>query len=67
MIDTLDYIWFSSDLLRANAVLEIVDEELIKPFCACPNMHFPSDHLSLKAVFQFIDNDNDSAYSSEES
>ena len=64
MKDTLDYIWFSSDLLQANAVLEMVDEEMIKPFHACPNKYFPSDHLPLKAFFQFMDN-VDSAYSSE--
>ena len=63
MKDTLDYIWFSSDLLQANAVLEMVDEEVIKPYWACPNKYFPSDHLALKACFQFIDN-VDSAYSS---
>jgi mRNA deadenylase 3'-5' endonuclease subunit Ccr4 len=64
MIDTLDYIWFSSDLLQANAVLEMVNEDLIKPLHACPNRFFPSDHLPLKACFQFMDN-VDSAYSSE--
>lgn len=64
MIDTLDYIWFSSELLQANAVLEMVDEELIEPLKACPNRYFPSDHLPLKAHFQFTDN-LDSAYGSE--
>ncbi|XP_028407906.1 glucose-repressible alcohol dehydrogenase transcriptional effector-like [Dendronephthya gigantea] len=64
MKDTLDYVWFSSDSLQANAVLEMVDEEVIQPFRACPNRYFPSDHLPLKAYFQFIDN-VDSAYSSE--
>lgn len=54
MKDTLDYIWYSSNTLQANAVLEMVKEEVIKPFKACPNKFFPSDHLSLKACFQFL-------------
>ena len=51
--DTLDYIWYSSDSLQVNAVLEMVDEDLIEPYHACPNQVFPSDHLSLKAYFRF--------------
>ena len=53
MKDTLDYIWYSSDILQVNAVLEMVEEEVIMPLKACPNEFFPSDHLSLKAYFQF--------------
>ncbi|XP_028408034.1 glucose-repressible alcohol dehydrogenase transcriptional effector-like isoform X2 [Dendronephthya gigantea] len=53
LIDTLDYIWYSSKSLQVNAVLEMVKEGLIKPYCACPNEVFPSDHLSLKAFLQF--------------
>ena len=51
--DTLDYIWYSADSLQVNGVLEMVHEDLIKPHHACPNRVFPSDHLSLKAYFQF--------------
>ncbi|CAB4002495.1 Hypothetical predicted protein, partial [Paramuricea clavata] len=53
MRDTLDYIWYSSDCLQVNGALEMVNEDLIKPHHACPNHVFPSDHLSLKACFQF--------------
>ena len=53
MKGTLDYIWYSSDTLQVNAVLEPVKEEVIKPLIACPNKYFPSDHLSIKACFGF--------------
>jgi mRNA deadenylase 3'-5' endonuclease subunit Ccr4 len=45
--------WYSSENLHVNGVLEMVNEELITPHHACPNRVFPSDHLSLKACFQF--------------
>ncbi|XP_033638950.1 CCR4-NOT transcription complex subunit 6-like [Asterias rubens] len=53
-IATLDYIWFSSDVLQCNGVLKMVDEHLITPFATCPNPSFPSDHLLLKARFDFL-------------
>ena len=50
---TLDYIWFSSDTMNVTAVLETVGESAITPYVGLPNKAFPSDHLSLKAYFQF--------------
>ncbi|XP_071495606.1 uncharacterized protein [Diadema antillarum] len=52
-VRTLDYIWYSSDTLCCLGVQEVVDQELIKPFWACPNQVFPSDHLLMKASFSF--------------
>ena len=52
---TLDYIWFSSDTLKATAVLETVPETAIAPYIGMPNDAFSSDHLSLKAHFKFRD------------
>lgn len=38
----------------------MVKESLIKPYFACPNEVFPSDHLSLKAFLQFPEKTNKS-------
>ncbi|XP_019613897.1 PREDICTED: carbon catabolite repressor protein 4 homolog 1-like [Branchiostoma belcheri] len=54
-VECLDYIWYSSDSVRVTAVLDMVPESAITPLTACPNKVFPSDHLSLKAVFQLTD------------
>eukprot|EP00058_Branchiostoma_floridae_P000818 XP_002586306.1 hypothetical protein BRAFLDRAFT_109077 [Branchiostoma floridae] len=51
-VECLDYIWYSSDSVRVTEVLDTVPESAITPLTGCPNRVFPSDHLSLKAVFQ---------------
>lgn len=51
---TLDYIWFSSDSLKPLSVLRTVQKSDIDPLGGLPNIHFPSDHLSLKACFKCI-------------
>ncbi|XP_022082901.1 carbon catabolite repressor protein 4 homolog 1-like [Acanthaster planci] len=53
-VAALDYVWFSSNTLHCDGVLEMVDEELIVPFHACPNAAFPSDHLPIKTRLAFI-------------
>ncbi|XP_066264484.1 uncharacterized protein [Branchiostoma lanceolatum] len=57
-VECLDYIWYSSDSLRVTEVLDMVPESAITPLTACPNRVFPSDHLSLKAVFHLTDQQN---------
>ena len=45
----LDYIWYDKNALEANCVLETV-----KLSSRIPNRVFPSDHLSLKSTFSFV-------------
>lgn len=49
---TLDYIWYSRDKLRVDAVLEMPTEEQIGPN-RLPSFSYPSDHLSLVCDFSF--------------
>lgn len=49
---TLDYIWYSRDWLRVEAVLELPTEEQIGP-SRLPSFSYPSDHLSLVCDFSF--------------
>ncbi|XP_038077563.1 CCR4-Not complex 3'-5'-exoribonuclease subunit Ccr4-like isoform X2 [Patiria miniata] len=53
-VSALDYVWYSSDSLHCEAVLKMIDEDLILPLHACPNAVFPSDHLPIKAKFAFL-------------
>jgi len=45
----LDYIWYTSNTLEANCVLDTIGT----PSSRIPNDVFPSDHLSLKTTFSF--------------
>lgn len=47
---TLDYIWYSRDSLRVDAVLELPTEEQIG-LNRLPSFSYPSDHLSLVCDF----------------
>ncbi|XP_028307649.1 nocturnin-like isoform X1 [Gouania willdenowi] len=49
---TLDYIWYSRDALRVDAVLDVPSEEEIGPD-RLPSFSYPSDHLSLVCDFSF--------------
>ena len=49
---TLDYIWYSRDALRVDAVLDMPTEEQIGPN-RLPSFSYPSDHLSLVCDFSF--------------
>ncbi|XP_029367268.1 nocturnin-like isoform X1 [Echeneis naucrates] len=51
---TLDYIWYSQDMLRVDAVLDMPTEEQIGPN-RLPSFTYPSDHLSLVCDFSFKD------------
>lgn len=49
---TLDYIWYSQDTLRVDAVLDMPTGEQIGPN-RLPSFSYPSDHLSLVCDFSF--------------
>ncbi|KAG7453344.1 hypothetical protein JOB18_009572 [Solea senegalensis] len=49
---TLDYIWYSQELLRVDTVLDMPTEEQIGPN-RLPSFSYPSDHLSLVCDFSF--------------
>ncbi|KAM7418525.1 hypothetical protein PAMA_015911 [Pampus argenteus] len=51
---TLDYIWYSQDTLRVDAVLDMPTEEQIGPN-RLPSFSYPSDHLSLVCDFSFME------------
>lgn len=50
-LGTGSYVWFDKSKL---AVLGVVDMVGRIPESGIPNADFPSDHLSLKAVFSFL-------------
>jgi len=50
---TLDYIFFSSELLAVLAVSQVDDESQLSQEVALPSSTRPSDHLSLVATFMF--------------
>jgi CCR4-NOT transcription complex subunit 6 len=50
---TVDYIWYSVAGLAPRALLGGVDPEYIARVPGFPNLHFPSDHVSLMAEFGF--------------
>ena len=47
----IDYIWYSSNLLRVRRLLGGIDTEYLEMVPGFPNFHFPSDHLALFAEF----------------
>jgi CCR4-NOT transcription complex subunit 6 len=49
----IDHIWYSTNALENTSLLGPVDPEYMKTVPGFPNYHFPSDHLSLMAEFQF--------------
>lgn len=51
---TLDYIWYSRDMLSVHSLLNIPTEEQIGPD-RLPSYHYPSDHLSLLCDISFMD------------
>ncbi|XP_072034577.1 uncharacterized protein [Amphiura filiformis] len=52
-IAALDYLWYGADELSCTGVLEMIDESKIEQFHSAPNIVFPSDHLLMKAEFEF--------------
>jgi CCR4-NOT transcription complex subunit 6 len=50
----LDYIWYTQTLLVCHSVLGgIEDEEYLARVVGFPNVHFPSDHISIVAALRF--------------
>lgn len=50
---TLDYIWFSPELLDVLAISQVDDEQQLTQETALPSSTRPSDHVSLVATFMF--------------
>lgn len=51
-VGTLDYVWYTSDLLEVAAILEAPDEADITRGTALPSPQFPSDHIPLAVEFR---------------
>ncbi|KAK9451759.1 Endonuclease/exonuclease/phosphatase [Limtongia smithiae] len=51
--DVIDYIWYSTNNLHVTALIGDVDKEYMTRVIGFPNVHFPSDHVSLLAQLQF--------------
>ncbi|KAK9464638.1 Endonuclease/exonuclease/phosphatase [Lipomyces arxii] len=51
--DVVDYIWYSTNTLSVNGLIGEPDKEYMSKVIGFPNAHFPSDHISLFAQFQF--------------
>lgn len=51
---TLDYIWYTENSLKVTSVVNVPNVDLITQEGGIPCQFFPSDHLSLKAFFQFV-------------
>ncbi|XP_014681232.1 PREDICTED: glucose-repressible alcohol dehydrogenase transcriptional effector-like [Priapulus caudatus] len=52
--ECLDYIWYSHGNLRSCAVLQMPEREDIARHSCIPSVIFPSDHISIQAVMQFV-------------
>ena len=52
---TIDYVWYTSQLLRVNAVFRIPNEDEIGEN-GLPGWSYPSDHVALCTDFAFIQN-----------
>jgi len=50
---TLDYIWFSPDLLSVLAISQVDEESQLSQETALPSSTRPSDHVSLVATFMY--------------
>eukprot|EP00698_Gefionella_okellyi_P023341 TRINITY_DN794_c0_g1_i1.p1 TRINITY_DN794_c0_g1~~TRINITY_DN794_c0_g1_i1.p1 ORF type:complete len:426 (+),score=67.05 TRINITY_DN794_c0_g1_i1:81-1280(+) len=52
-VSTIDYVWYDSEQLQVQAVLQTPSEDMIQPYVGCPNVSYPSDHISIKTVLAF--------------
>ncbi|CAK9001954.1 unnamed protein product [Durusdinium trenchii] len=52
---TLDYIWFSPEVLQVVAITQVDEESELRKEHALPSSNRPSDHVSLVASFTFKD------------
>ncbi|GBG88763.1 hypothetical protein CBR_g48381 [Chara braunii] len=50
---TLDYIFYTADLLEPEALLELLDEENLRKDTALPSPEWSSDHIALLAEFRY--------------
>jgi mRNA deadenylase 3'-5' endonuclease subunit Ccr4 len=50
----LDYIWYTRDSLVLQNVLETPSREVIRQQHGLPSTFFPSDHISLAAIFKLL-------------
>lgn len=50
-IDTIDYLWYSTNTLEVVDLLGPPDPEYLKRVPAFPSYHFPSDHTQVMAEF----------------
>ncbi|KAK3739042.1 hypothetical protein QZH41_009834 [Actinostola sp. cb2023] len=50
---TLDYLWYSYDSLQPAAVLDMMPLDKLQHLIGLPNEFYPSDHLPLKAYYNF--------------
>ncbi|ESO92200.1 hypothetical protein LOTGIDRAFT_233228 [Lottia gigantea] len=51
MKTTVDYIFYNANSLDVNGTLQVVHHDVINKTGGLPSAEFPSDHVSLKAVF----------------
>ncbi|ODQ64158.1 hypothetical protein NADFUDRAFT_83730 [Nadsonia fulvescens var. elongata DSM 6958] len=49
----IDYIWYSSNTFNVQSLLGDINEQYLTNYVGFPNIHFPSDHISLFAKFAF--------------
>ena len=53
MCACVDYLFYSSSSLDVTGVLQTASKDKIMETGGTPNCYFPSDHVSMKAVFSF--------------
>lgn len=51
--DCLDYIFYETDHLKLAQAVPLPSEEELSALTAIPSLHFPSDHVSLVADFEW--------------
>ena len=50
--EVIDYVWYTTNTLSVIGLLGEVDQNYLNKIVGFPNVHFPSDHLSLFAEFR---------------
>jgi mRNA deadenylase 3'-5' endonuclease subunit Ccr4 len=52
---TLDYIFYTKSALLVTQLLDVDEEEVLRAHTALPSPQFASDHVSLLATFDWIE------------